>query len=72
MKESKDNKIDEAPGLTTKELDQALAKSTEVLTKKWSEFVAVHLDALTGVARGISELKDLAEKSAIGVAASRT
>ena len=43
------------------ELDQALTKSTEVLTKKWSKFTAMHLDALTGVAQKITESKDLAE-----------
>ena len=47
-------------------------KSTEFLTKKWSEFAATHLDALAGVARGISELKELAEKSATGAIANIT
>ena len=58
--------------MTTKELDQDLTKSIEFLTKKWSEFAATHLDALAGVARGISELKELAEKSATGAAANST
>ena len=71
-KASKDKNIDEEPTLTTEELDKALTKSTEVLAKKWSEFAATHLDALTGVARGISELKELAEKSATGAAANST
>ena len=52
------------------ELDQALRKSTEVLSSKWVEFAATHLDALTGVAQRIEELKALAEKSATGTAAS--
>ena len=47
-------------------------KSIEVLTKKWSDFAATHLYALTGVAWGISQLKDLAEKSTTGAAASST
>ena len=70
MKASKDKNIDEETDLTTEELDQALTKSIEVLTKKWSEFAAIHLDALTGVAQGILELKELAKKSATGTAAS--
>ena len=70
-KASKDKNIDEEIDLKSEELDQALLKSTEVLTKKWSEFAAMHLDALTGVTQRISELKELAEKSATGAAASR-
>ena len=58
--------------MTSDELDQALMKSTEVLTKKWSEFAATNLDALTGVAQRIAELKDLAEISATGAAARST
>ena len=72
MKASKDKNIDEESTLTTKELDQALTKSTEVLTKKWSEFAATHLDALVGVAQVILELKELAEKSATGAAVNST
>ena len=56
--------------MTIEELDQALTKSTEVLTSKWSEFAATHLDVLTGVAQRIIELKDLAERSATNAAAS--
>ena len=48
------------------ELDQALTKSTEALTSKWSQFAATHLDALTSVTQRISELKELAEKSVTG------
>ena len=70
MKASKDKNIDEDPTLTSEELDQALSKSTEVLTKKWSEFADMHLDAITSVTNQISELKQLAEKSAMGAAAS--
>ena len=69
-KASKDKNIDEELSLTSEELDQALSKSTNVLTKKWSKFVATHLDAITGVAKHISELKDLAEKSLPGASAS--
>ena len=71
-KASKDKNIDEEPDLTIEEIDQALTKSIEVLSKKWSEFAATHLDALVDVAQGISELKDLAEKSATGAAANNT
>ena len=56
--------------MTSEELDQALTKSIEVLTKKWSEFVATHLDVLTGVANRISELKELAKKLATSIVAS--
>ena len=60
MKASKEKNIDDTPSLTSEELDVALSKSTEVLTKKWSDFAAVHLNAINGVAQHISELKDLA------------
>ena len=70
MKASKDKNIDEEPILTSEELDQALSKSTEVLTKKWSEFVDIHLHAITSVVKKISELKDLAEKSLTGASVS--
>ena len=43
--------------------------SIEVLTKKWSEFMATHLDALTGVVQKITELKDLAERLVTGATA---
>ena len=56
--------------MTSAELDEALSKSTEVLTKQWSDFAAVHLDAITSVAKHILELKDLAAKSVTGIAAS--
>ena len=71
-KASKDKNIDEAPSVTSVELDEALSKSTEVLTKQWSEFAAVHLDSITDLAKHISELKDLAAKSVTGTAASST
>ena len=45
-------------------------KSTEVLTSKWKVFAATHLDALTSVVHRITELKDFAERSATGAAAS--
>ena len=51
MKASKGKNIVKEPALTIEELDQALTKSTEALTKKWLEFVATHLDALAGVAQ---------------------
>ena len=72
MKASKNKNIDEEPSLTSEELNQALSKSTEVLTKKWSEFAVTHLDAITSVAKHISELKDLAVKSVTGTTASST
>ena len=58
--------------MTSEELDEALSKSTEFLTKQWSDFAAAHLDAITGVAKHISELKDLAAKSVTGTVASST
>ena len=70
MKALKDKNIDEEPSLTSEALDQALSNSIEVLTKKCSEFAATHLDAITGVANHISELKDLAKKSLTGASAS--
>ena len=69
-KVSKDKNIVEEAGLTSEELAQALSKSTETLTQKWSEFVDMHLEALTGVAKHVSELKDLAKKSLPGTSAS--
>ena len=63
MKASKNRNIDAEPSLTSEEFAQALSKSTEVLTKKWSEFADIHLHAITEVEKHISELKDLAEKS---------
>ena len=62
MKASKEKNIVEEPAVMMEELDQALTKSTEVLTSKWSEFAATQLDALTNVAQRISELKELAQK----------
>ena len=56
--------------MNIEELDQVLTKSTEALTRKWKEFAAMHLDALTGVVQQVAELKMLAEKSAIGATAS--
>ena len=70
MKASKDKNIDEEPSLTSEEFSQAVSKSTEVLTKKWSEFVATQLHAITGVAKHISELKDFTEKSLTGASTS--
>ena len=69
-KASKGKNIEEEPTVMMEELDQALTKSTEVLTSKWLQFAATHLDALTSVAKQISELKELAEKSATGATAS--
>ena len=63
MKASKGTNIVEDPAVTMEELDQALTNSIEVLTSKWSQFTATHLDALTSVTQRISELKELAAKS---------
>ena len=65
----KEKNIDDTTGLTSEELEDALSKSTEVLTKKWSEFAAAQLQAITG---GISELKDLAAQSVTSTVASST
>ena len=70
MKASKNKNIDAEPSLTSEEFVQVLLKSTEVLTKKWSEFADIHLHAITKVAKHILELKDLAEKSLTGASAS--
>ena len=70
MKASKDKNIDEEPGLTSEKLDQALSRSTEFLTKKWSEFAATQLHAIIGVEKHISELKDFEEKSLTSASAS--
>ena len=43
VKASKEKNIDDPTGLTSEELEDALSKSTEVLTKKWSELVAAQL-----------------------------
>ena len=69
-KSSKDKNIVEEAGLTSEDLAQALSKSIETLTQKWSEFVDMHLQALTGVAKHVSELKDLVEKSLTGASVS--
>ena len=71
-KASKGKNIVKEPALTIEELDQDLMKSTEVLTSKWSEFAATHLDALAGVAQRIAELKELAARSATGAVANST
>ena len=49
-----------------------MSKSTEVITKKWSEFSAVQLNAINGVARHISNLKDVATNSATGTVGNST
>ena len=58
--------------MTLEELEQALDKSTETLTHKWSQFMDVHLAALTGVANRVSELNELATKSATSTETSST
>ena len=50
-KASKGKNIVEEPALTIDELDQALTKSIEVLSRKWVYFEAKHIDVLTGVAQ---------------------
>ena len=49
VKASKGKNIVEEPAMTMEELDRALKKCTEVVTNKWSQFAATHLDALTDV-----------------------
>ena len=70
MKVLKNKNIDAEPSLTSEEFIQVLSKSTEFLTKKWSEFVDLHLHAITEVAKHISKLKDLAAKSLTSASAS--
>ena len=50
-KASKGKNIVEESAVTMEELDQALIKSIEELTNKWSQFAAMHLDSLTDVSR---------------------
>ena len=71
-KASKGKNIVEEPALTIEELDQALTKSIELITSKWSEFAATHLDALTDIVQRIEELKALAERTTTGTAAGST
>ena len=66
VKASKGTNIVEESAVMMEELEHALTKSTEALTSKWSQFAATHLDSLTSITHRISELKELAEKSAIG------
>ena len=70
MNASKNKNIDAEPSLTSEDFVQALSNSTEVLTKKWSEFTDIHLHAVTEVAKHILDLKDLVEKSLTGASAS--
>ena len=58
--------------MSMEELEQALDRSTETLTQKWSQFADVHLPTLMGVANRVSELKELATKSATNTATSST
>ena len=69
-KASKGKNIVEEPALTIEELDQALMNSIELLSSKWVEFEAKHLDVLTGIAQRIAELKELLKRTATGAAAS--
>ena len=69
-KASKGKNIIEEPALTIDELDQALTKSTEVLSNKWVEFKAKHLDVFTGITQRIAELKSLLERTTTGATAS--
>ena len=72
MKASKGTNIVEEPAMTMEELDQAMKKSIEVLTSKWSQFAGTHLDALTSVTQRIYERKELVAKSATGATSSST
>ena len=53
-------------------LEHALKQSTTALTKKWSEFVELHLADLSGITNRVSELKELTTKSAPSTATSST
>ena len=61
-KASKDKDLDEGVTVSVDELEQALDRSTETLTQKWTQFADVHLAVLTGVANRVSELKELVTK----------
>ena len=56
--------------MTIEELDPDLTKYTEVLSNKWEEFEAKHLDVLTGIAERVVELKELSERTTTSAAAS--
>ena len=71
-KASKDKNLDEGVTVTLEELEQALDKSTETLTQKWSQLMDVHLAALMSIANRVSELKELVTKSATSTAPSST
>ena len=51
VKASKGKNIIKEPTVMMEELDQALMKSTKVLSNKWAEFAATHFDALVGIAQ---------------------
>ena len=53
-------------------LEEALEQSTSALTKKWSEFAELHLAGISGIANRVSELKELAAKSAHSTVTSST
>ena len=69
-KASKGKNIVKELAVTIEDLDQALTKSTEVLTNKWSKFASTHLDVLTGIAQRNTELKELVERTTTSTAAS--
>ena len=71
-KASKEKYIEEETTITLDALEQALEQSTGALTKKWSEFAELHLAGLSGIANRVSELKELAAKSAHSTVTSST
>ena len=68
----KDKDIEEEATVMLDVLEYALEQSTTTLTKKWSEFAELHLVGLSGIATRVSELKELAAKSAHSTATSST
>ena len=69
IKASKGKDIEEEPILTVEELDQALARSTEVMMIRLIEFESKHLDTMSSVAQRITELKIISERIVSSIAA---
>ena len=63
IKASKGKDIEEGPMLIVEELDRALARSTEVMTIRLTEFESKHLDMMSSIAQRIAELKVISERT---------